>query len=118
ANGLALSPDGTRALYAADQELDERIEVYSVPIGGGQSVKLNGPLVAGGDVTAGSPRFNFNGSRVLYHADQDADEVFEIYSVASGGGIRVKLNGPMALNGDVRSEGLQFSSTGERILYS
>jgi Tol biopolymer transport system component len=118
ADGLALSPDGSRALYAADQEADERFELYSVPASGGESVKLNGPLVQGGDVTAGSQRFNANGSRVLYHADQDTDEVFEVYSAASVGGQRVKLNGQLALNGDVNSAGLQFSPSGDRVLYS
>lgn len=118
AAGLALSPDGSRALYVADQETDERDELFSVPASGGTAVKLNGPLASGGNVTAGSQQFNVNGSRVLYRADQNFDEVFEVFAVQSGGGSPVRLNGPLVLNGDVRSAGLQFSPTGGRVLYS
>jgi hypothetical protein len=45
-------------------------------------VKLNGSLVLGGNVDA-SFRFSPDSSRILYAADQDSDQVFELYSVAS-----------------------------------
>lgn len=43
-------------------------------------IKLNGPLVPGGKLS--SSRFSPDGSRVVYLADQDADEVDELFSVA------------------------------------
>jgi Tol biopolymer transport system component len=40
-------------------------------------------------------------SRVLYVADQDTDEVFELYSVPIGGGAAVRLGPAMHAGGDV-----------------
>jgi hypothetical protein len=117
-DGLQLSPIGDRALYAADQEEDSKVEIFSVPALGGSAVKLNGVLVEGGSVTPGSQRFSANGARVLYRADQNADEVFEVFSVSSVGGPAVRINGALVTNGDVRLEGLQFSPDSSRVLYS
>ena len=69
---------GTTVVYQADQDADNVIELYSVPVGGGTPVKLNGPLVAGGGV---QPGFVVSGTTVVYRADQDADNVLELYSV-------------------------------------
>ena len=73
------APDGSRLVYLADAEQDEVYELFSVPIGGGTATKLNGPLVAGGDVSNGVLLYQISpdSSRVVYLADQDADEVFE-----------------------------------------
>jgi hypothetical protein len=74
-------------VYTADQDVDEVYELYSVPIDASASpVKLNGPLVAGGDVLLESTstlrvQITPDGTRVLYVADQDTDEVLELYSV-------------------------------------
>jgi hypothetical protein len=47
-----ISPDGTRVVYGADQDAFTRLELYSVSINGptGSAIKLNGPLVANGEV--------------------------------------------------------------------
>ena len=39
-----ISPDGARVVYLADLEVDERVELFLTRIGGGATVKLNGPL--------------------------------------------------------------------------
>jgi Tol biopolymer transport system component len=116
--GLQISPTGDRVLYAADQEQDSATEIFSVSIFGGAVTKLNGPLTSGGDVTPGSPQFSPNGSRVLYHADQNSDEMFELFCVPSNGGTPVRLNGSLVAGGDVRESGIQFSPTSDRVLYS
>jgi len=85
-----ISPDGSRVVYLADQEVDERFEVFSVPTdGSAAAVKLNGPLVVGGDVSlmgfesaeGCALAISRDSSRVVYLADQDSDEVAELYSV-------------------------------------
>ena len=115
-SSLQFSPDGSRVLYRADQALNEVYEIYSVPSGGGTEVKLNGDLEVGGDVFSGGLQFSPDGSRVLYYADQETDAVYEIYSVPSGGGTEVKLNGDLVAGGDVDYDGLQFSPDGMRVL--
>ena len=44
-----VTPDGS-VVYVADQDTDNVFELYSVPIGGGATTKLNGALTAGGEV--------------------------------------------------------------------
>ncbi|HJQ98398.1 MAG TPA: FG-GAP-like repeat-containing protein, partial [Candidatus Polarisedimenticolaceae bacterium] len=116
---FAISPNSSRVIYLADQETDEKLELYSVPIGGGPVVKLNGPLLASGDVVSlGNPAtddFTPDGTRVLYLADQQADEVFELYSVPVVGGAATKLNGALVTGGDVQS--YSVSPNGRTVLY-
>ncbi len=110
-HSFRISPDGSRVIYWADQEVDELFELFSAPIDGSQApVKLNGPLVTGGDVLS-TPSFLLadafapmtpDGSRVFYLADQEEDDRVELYSVPSDGSQPpVKLNGPLVPGGDV-----------------
>jgi Tol biopolymer transport system component len=115
--GLQFSPNGNFVLYLADQDTNGVTEIYRVPATGGTPLKLNLPLGSGRSVTPGSQRFSPDGSRVLYRADQKADDVFEIFSVPSGGGTPVRLNGSLVEGGDVTNEGLGFSPDGGRVLY-
>lgn len=82
---LRISPDGSRVVYRADQSLDDVMELYSVPIDGGASVKLNGTLVAFGDVR-GDFQVSPDSQYVVYRADQDTNGILELYSVPGVGG--------------------------------
>jgi Tol biopolymer transport system component len=114
---FAISPDNQRGVYVADQDTDEVFELYSVPIGGGTPVRLNGPLVSGGDVLADyNIKISADSSRVVYRADQDTNDVFELYSVPIGGGAPIKLNGALASGGDVW-EDFRISPDGSRVVY-
>jgi Tol biopolymer transport system component len=115
--GLLYSPDGSHVLYVADQDTDEASELYSVLATGGTPQKLNGPLVMGGNVASASAKYNANGSRVIYVADQDHNSVDELYSVATTGGAPVKLNGPLVSGGDVSQTSSRFSPDGNRVVY-
>jgi Tol biopolymer transport system component len=81
---LANAPDGGLVAYTGDQDTDGVAELYTVPSVGPASAvrKLNGTLVEGGDVTA--HRFSPDGSKVIYLADQDTDNVDELYFADSG----------------------------------
>lgn len=102
------SPDSSRVIYVADQEVDERMELYSVPLDGGPAVKLNGPLVAGGDVALSGQRrlaqVTADGTRVVYVADQLVDGVFELFSVPITGGASIRLNDPLVAGGRISEE--------------
>ncbi|MEW6252715.1 MAG: hypothetical protein AB1716_18920, partial [Planctomycetota bacterium] len=57
-------------------------------------------LAPGGDV-----RFGFvwspDGTRLVFRADKDTDDVLELYVGAAGGGATTKVNGPLTPDGDV-----------------
>ncbi len=100
----AISPDNQYVVYTADQDQDSFNELYSVPIHGGTPKKLNGPLVRGTTVpypiggNVRTYRITPDSTRVIYIADQDVDDRFEIYSVPINGGTPTKLNTPQSSN--------------------
>jgi Tol biopolymer transport system component len=113
-DSLQISPDSSRVLYQADQTTDGVLEIYSVPSTGGTAVKLNGPLVLGGDVD--EQDFSPDSIRVVYDADQTTDDVVELFIVPATGGTAIKLNGPLVAGGDV-SGFYSFSPDSSRVVY-
>ncbi len=113
-SAFLVSPDGSTVVYAADQDADEVFELFSVPITGGASTRLNGSLVSGGDIT----RFFISpdSAWVVYRADETTDEVFELHSVPIGGGARTRLNGTLVSGGDVGTA-VVFTTDGSRVVY-
>ncbi|MFN7941571.1 MAG: hypothetical protein U0X73_08210 [Thermoanaerobaculia bacterium] len=114
--GARLSADGARMIYAAELDTPGVTELYSVPIGGGESTKLNGPLVAGGEVIHPYFEISPDSQRVIYRADQEADGVVELYSVAIGGGPATKLNGTLTPGGFVHLA--EILPGGQRVVYA
>jgi Tol biopolymer transport system component len=126
---MEVAPHGRRVVYRADQDADDVFELFSVSLDGGLVVRLNAPLVAGGDVGADFVhcfRISPDGAHVVYWADQDEDEVFELFSVPiDGSAPPVQLNGPLVAGGDVLSISSSFPSDafapitpdGTRVLY-
>ena len=76
-----ITPDGSHVVYRAKQDQADVNELYSVPIAGPASatVKLNSPLVAGGEVLGFE--ISPDSQRVVYSADQAIDNIDELYSV-------------------------------------
>ena len=97
------APDSSRVIYFADQDTDEILELYSVPIdGSAPPVKLNGPLVSGGNVDTFALEISQDSSRVVYLADQDVAGQNEVYSrLIDGSGTSAKLNGPLISGGEL-----------------
>jgi Tol biopolymer transport system component len=89
-----ITPDGKQVVFGADHDARERHELYAAPLDGSKRArKLNGPLVADGDVL-NAARLGYglqsvfrvapDSERVLYLADQDADDVVELYESSLG----------------------------------
>ncbi|HEX6885179.1 MAG TPA: hypothetical protein VF530_17525 [Planctomycetota bacterium] len=115
---VVLSPDGARVAFRAEQDEDRVFELFSVPVAGGPIVALNGALAKGpvaGDVQGAW--FSPDGAHVVYRADQDTDEVFELYSAPSAGGPPVKLSAPFVRGGDVELFGVQISPDSQWVVY-
>lgn len=102
----AISTTG-RVVYQADQQVNDRFELYSVPITGGLVTKLNPPLVSGGDVDSGIDfgpepfQISPDGDWVVYMADQNVDDQFELFSVPAAGGQARQVNGFLVPEGRV-----------------
>jgi Tol biopolymer transport system component len=101
----------------ADQDADDVGELYQVPIMGPASsgMKLTDTPVSGGDV------FEFqisrDSNRVVFRADLETDDRFELYSVPLIGPADacVKLNTALGDNGDVT--GFTVSPDGRWVAY-
>lgn len=111
--GYQVSPDGAAVVYLADQSTAGVVELYSVPVGGGRPVRLNGPLAPGGSVVEFA--VDATGRRVVYRADQREDESFELFSVPIGGGAPVALNSFLVPGGDVT--GFAISPDGAAVVF-
>ncbi|NOZ70820.1 MAG: hypothetical protein GXP38_02730 [Chloroflexi bacterium] len=115
--GSSIVLDSSRALYAGDIETDSVVELFSVPITGpaSASIKLNSALVAGGNVLMSMSRPD--GSHVVYIADQDADNVQELYCVPAAGPASsgTKISAPQISGGDVGNA--LFSPHSNKVVY-
>lgn len=114
-SAYGFGPDSSFVVYTADQEVDDREELYRVDIAApGAAVKLNAALVEGGNVF--DFRIRPDGASVSYLADQDAEGVFELYEVAlAEAGMPAKVSPPMSGSGVY---GLDYATDGSRIVYS
>ncbi len=81
-----ISPDSTRVVFLSDKDTDEVRELYSTPIATNSSapIKISGLLVSGGEVDGGF-RISPDSARVMFSADKDTNDVFELYLVQIGG---------------------------------
>jgi dipeptidyl aminopeptidase/acylaminoacyl peptidase len=117
---FAVSPDSSRVVYVADQEVDEVEEIFSVPITGPATsgVKLNDPLPLGGDVE--NFKINPDSSSVVYRADQETNDIMELYNVPIKGGSPLKLNHEMeiergSIGDDVHA--FELSPDGNKVVF-
>ena len=110
-----ISNDGTYVVYIADANDDEIYELYSLPISGGTPVKLNRPMITGGDVT--SFIISPDNSRVVYKADQEENGTYELYSVPIDGPAEegIKLN--KALPDEGNTYAYEISTDSSRVIY-
>lgn len=123
-----LSPDGARVLYRSDQLVDNFYDLFSTPADGSTAtVMLNDPLVAGGNV--GGQAINIFGAggrvdyavapgsgRVVYVADQDTNDVDELFSVPGDRSASpVRLNGDLPLGQDVM--GFWITPDGQLVIF-
>ena len=99
--------DSTRVLYGAVPAEEQAgdtpgtQELLSAGVNGSNAETLVGPLTGNLRVFFFFPFFD--SQNVFYVADQEQDEVFELYTVPIAGGTITKRNGPLPTGGDVTS---------------
>lgn len=115
--GWKLSTDGAKVLYVADQEVDNKNELYTVELANpGISTKLNPVLDPGRNVSTGFVQLSADGTRAFYRADQDTDDVVELYQVdLASPGVAIKLNANLAVGGDVSV--FKLAADGDKVFY-
>ena len=122
--GFDLTSDGRRALYLADERADEVVELFSVDLRslpeakrrgtGPLRVRLNPALVPGGDVR--EFKIAPDDARIVYCADQDVDQSFELYSVPADGSAPSVRLGTGQLD-PFGAHDFKISAAGERVVY-
>lgn len=110
---IQFTPDSQHVVYIADQDVDNRNELYRVPIKGGPAKKLNGALVDGGNVV--DFLLHPDDQSLVYRADQETNDDLELYSRAGDFG-PFKRNGTLTDDGDVAH--YQIDPLGNRVVYS
>lgn len=107
-SNFQVSSDGQTIVYRADQEVDDRFELYSVSLEATDSpeAKLNLPLPLSGDVTSFS--ISDSNQRVLFIADDNVNEQFNLFSVPLNGGIALQINDPLLTLGGDNSDVIAF----------
>ncbi|MEM1119869.1 MAG: DPP IV N-terminal domain-containing protein [Bacteroidota bacterium] len=117
--GLQISPDGSRVLYRSDHETEGVTELFSVPILGGASVKLNLPFPdEERDVTSEDLQITPNGNQVIFKADQFTNQVLDVFIVPLAGGIVKKLDtGLPNIFGDVSPFDIQYTPDGNTVVF-
>jgi hypothetical protein len=101
--GVALSADGAKLLYRAEQDVDGQIDLYAVELAHpGEAVRVNsrGVLLGGPPPISRVSRvfaLSADGARATYVADQDVvgfDEVFSVDLSTTTPGAPVQLSSP------------------------
>lgn len=88
---FAVSPDRQSIAYIADQETEDRFELYVVALDGSGVVKINAPFAnAAGDVKR--MQWSPDSSQLAYDADAELDEITEIYLADSDGSNHRKIS--------------------------
>jgi len=117
-HGFLLSPDGQTAVFRAlapnTQSTYSRM-VHSVPLdGGGPPVVLNGPFAHG--ATAGAIEISPDSAWVVYIADPDGSDRYELFSAPVDGSFApIELQSVSAFNTDVTEH--RISPDSKRVIY-
>lgn len=112
-----ISADGQWVVYAADQEVAQRFELFAVPIEGGEARKVSGPLPPDGDVAFGWTDYVIGpDSRSVFFRASAQPETVDLYrGSVSGRQPVVRLNTLHAPGRAVQE--FQLTPDGGRVVY-
>lgn len=113
--GFKFNSSSSKVVYIADQNTDEKQELYVSNIDGTSNLKLNGTLPANGDVS--NFKISPSGSLVVYRADVNTDDANDLYSVQINGSSNTKINSSLSAGENV-GEYLILNDSTNRIVYA
>ncbi|MCB0327484.1 MAG: hypothetical protein KDD52_07690 [Bdellovibrionales bacterium] len=104
AMSLVMSPNNTHLLFFGDAETNGVNELFYVPIDDSADPSKVNPDLDTNENVFSLGTFNSDGSAIYYIADQDTDEIQELYKVSSSSlQSSSKVNSSLATDGDVNS---------------
>lgn len=114
-----ITPDGASVVFSGDIAVDNRPEIWSVPIAGpaANALRLSGAAPAGASTGGVEFRISPDSSRVVYTGEFETLGVRELWSSAVGVAGRVKLNPAVISAGDVSTNHLEIASDGARVVF-
>jgi Tol biopolymer transport system component len=101
-SSVEFTPDGGQVVLIADQQVDDRDDLWSIRTDSANTLhKLNPALVGEGDVIT----FDLSSDgRAVFMADAEVDERFELWSAPiDASSTAVKISGSLVSGGDVRN---------------
>jgi len=117
AHGAIISPNSSRVVFQAGSTSDGgTVDLYSSPLLGGGAVKLNTQLLQTGSRRIEDYSISPDSSYVVYLADKERIQTFNMYSVPINGGAVVKINEELQPLGDVGRE-YKISADSQRVVY-
>lgn len=111
---IAISPDGETVFYIADQDRNNRRELYRVPISGGVPVRVTPTLSRWSDIR--TFELSPTGERIAFVGDLDTNGVGDLYVLDADGGPTERMSGPMVHGGDVKPL-IRWSPTGDHLVF-
>lgn len=111
---FSISPDSTTVVYRADAFNDRTTELFSVPIAGGDSIRLNPPLVPGplsNRLVAFAFFIDNTSQQVVYRLDLQTKNRFQLFRVPIQGGTSVLMH-------DARTSNVALSPDGETVVFA
>jgi len=101
------SGDSGWIVYRADQRTNNTLELFSSSPDGATNLLVSGSMVAGGNVESPEGRafdISPDSSRVVYSADQQENNKYELYATSPDSGIAIaSISGTLTSGGDVRN---------------
>jgi dipeptidyl aminopeptidase/acylaminoacyl peptidase len=95
-----ISPDSLRVSYQANQDNNTQIELYTVPIDRSAApTPISNIQTDGGNVL--EHNWSNTGAYLLYRADEQTDDVFELYKTNPDGSGSGQVNPSLVNGGDV-----------------
>ncbi|WII73094.1 TolB protein [Bdellovibrio sp. 22V] len=111
----ALTPNQDLLIAAGDIEgTDNEFNLYAISVLSGVKIKLNGAMVAGGDVREFV--ITPNGEEVVFRADKDTDEGVNLYAVKVDG-TNLRRLGPAMASGKMTYTGFKVSPDSKWVLF-